>query len=165
MDVSVRRAALSVGRQHHLRRLRHRVRGVEWRPAADGSALLLAPSRLDLLPTLRYVTPGNPDDRTVAQVRTSRSVAPGATARFRIEWTARIPHGHVGRAGWVHDYNFIYANYYITDCDARSGAHAMILTSHRDKPISWLLGSVRKDREALMRYYGEGNEIVMRSVT
>ncbi len=61
----------------------------------------------------------------------------------------------------VHDYNFIYANYYISDCDARSGAHAMILTSHRDKPISWLLGSVRQGREAIRRYYGEENEFVI----
>ncbi|MFI5006827.1 MAG: M1 family metallopeptidase [Solirubrobacterales bacterium] len=71
------------------------------------SIRLLGESEEDLLPTLRYVTPDNPDDRTVAQVRTSRAVAPGSAARVRIEWTARIPHGHVGRAGWVHDYNFI----------------------------------------------------------
>lgn len=61
----------------------------------------------------------------------------------------------------VHDYNFIYANYYLTDCDARSGAHAMILTSHRSKPLSWLLGSVRQDRAAITRYYGEKNELVI----
>jgi len=63
----------------------------------------------DLFPTLRYLQPddGNPDDRTVMSVRTPRPVPPGGKARFRIEWTSRIPYGNVGRAGWVHDYNFI----------------------------------------------------------
>jgi hypothetical protein len=62
----------------------------------------------DLLPTLAYLhEDGNGDDRTVMQVTTAAPVAPGASARFRIEWQARIPHGSVGRAGWVHDYHFI----------------------------------------------------------
>jgi hypothetical protein len=59
--------------------------------------------------TPRYVAPddGNADDRTVMEVQSSRVVAPGQTARFRIEWTSLVPYGTVGRAGWVHDYNFI----------------------------------------------------------
>ena len=62
----------------------------------------------DLLPSLTYLNEdGNADDRTVMQVRTSAPVAPGASARFRIEWEAKVPHGSVGRAGWVHDYHFI----------------------------------------------------------
>jgi hypothetical protein len=62
----------------------------------------------DLTPTLRYLNEdGNADDRTVMQVRSSTPIAPGASARFRIEWESRIPHGSVGRAGWVHDYHFI----------------------------------------------------------
>jgi hypothetical protein len=70
---------------------------------------LLGGAEADLLPTLRYIAPddGNADDRTVMEVRTSAPVAPGQTARFRIEWTSRVPYGDVGRAGWVHDYNFI----------------------------------------------------------
>jgi len=67
----------------------------------------LGESEEDLLPTLHYVTSDNPDDRTVAEVRTSRPVAPGATARFRIDWSARLPYGRIGRAGWVHDYHFV----------------------------------------------------------
>ncbi len=57
----------------------------------------------------RYVAPddGNADDRTVMEVTSARAVAPGETARFRIEWTSLVPYGSVGRAGWVHDYNFI----------------------------------------------------------
>jgi hypothetical protein len=63
----------------------------------------------DILPTLRYVQPddANVDDRTVMEVKTPAPVAPGATARFALEWTALIPHGTVGRAGWIHDYHFI----------------------------------------------------------
>jgi hypothetical protein len=57
----------------------------------------------------RFVSPddGNADDRTVMEVETAREVAPGETVRFRVEWTSLIPYGTVGRAGWVHDYNFI----------------------------------------------------------
>ena len=64
---------------------------------------------VDLTPTGRFVQPddANADDRTLMEVRSPRPVAPGGTARFRIRWTSRIPYGEVGRAGWVHDYNFI----------------------------------------------------------
>jgi hypothetical protein len=62
----------------------------------------------DLTPTLRYLSEdGNADDRTVMEVRTAEPVAPGETARFRIEWEALVPHGSAGRAGWVHDYHFV----------------------------------------------------------
>jgi hypothetical protein len=62
----------------------------------------------DLTPTLLYQHPdGNVDDRTVVEVRSARPVAPGETARFRVEWESLVPHGSVGRAGWVHDYHFI----------------------------------------------------------
>lgn len=62
----------------------------------------------DLLGTLTYLAEdGNADDRTVMQVKTLTPVPPGGHARFRIEWRSRIPHGSIGRAGWVHDYNFI----------------------------------------------------------
>jgi hypothetical protein len=63
----------------------------------------------DLTPTLRYIQPddANPDDRTVMEVTAPDPVPPEGTARFQIAWTSRIPYGDVGRAGWVHDYNFI----------------------------------------------------------
>ncbi len=62
----------------------------------------------DLTPSLRYLHPdGNEDDRTVMEVSSESPVAPGETVRFAIVWTSRIPHGTVGRAGWVHDYHFI----------------------------------------------------------
>ena len=62
----------------------------------------------DLTPSLRYLHPdGNEDDRTVMQVSSESAVVPEETVRFRIEWSSRVPHGTVGRAGWVHDYHFI----------------------------------------------------------
>jgi hypothetical protein len=62
----------------------------------------------DLTPTLLYLHPdGNVDDRTVAEVRTARPVGPGEAARFRVAWEALVPHGSIGRAGWVHDYHFL----------------------------------------------------------
>jgi hypothetical protein len=74
------------------------------------SVRLLDPSPADLTPTLRYLDPddGNLDDRTLIEVSSPGPVAPGATVRFAIEWTALIPHGgFAGRAGWVHDYHFV----------------------------------------------------------
>jgi hypothetical protein len=63
----------------------------------------------DLLPSLRYIQPddGNVDDRTVMEIEAPSPLAPGATARFAFEWESQIPYGAVGRAGFVHDYNFI----------------------------------------------------------
>jgi len=62
----------------------------------------------DLTPTLRYLSEdGNPDDRTVMEVRTAQPIAPGESGRFRIEWDSLVPHGSIGRAGWVHDYHFV----------------------------------------------------------
>jgi len=73
-------------------------------PAGDASG-----AGADLTPTLRYIQPddANPDDRTVMEVTAPQPVPPEGTARFRIDWTSRIPYGDVGRSGWVHDYNFI----------------------------------------------------------
>ncbi len=72
------------------------------------SVHLLGEAEEDLTPTLRYLNEdGNTDDRTVMEVRTAQPIAPGASGRFRIEWESLIPHGTIGRAGWVHDYHFI----------------------------------------------------------
>ena len=62
----------------------------------------------DLTPTVLYLNEdGNADDRTVMEVRTEKAIAPGERGRFRIEWDALVPHGSIGRAGWVHDYHFV----------------------------------------------------------
>ena len=74
--------------------------------ASGGDA---ADAGIDLTRGLRYVQPddGNADDQTVMEVTAPSAVPPEGTARFRIEWTSRIPYGDAGRAGWVHDYHFI----------------------------------------------------------
>ncbi|HKA36933.1 MAG TPA: M1 family metallopeptidase [Thermoanaerobaculia bacterium] len=55
----------------------------------------------DLLPTLAYISPddGNPDDRTVAEVRLPRPVAPGETISVAIDFRSRLPRV-TRRTGW-----------------------------------------------------------------
>lgn len=55
----------------------------------------------------------------------------------------------------VHDYNFCYVHIYLTDTDVHSGAHVMVLGSHRSKPVRWLLGSARQTDDAIKQHYGE----------
>ncbi len=61
----------------------------------------------------------------------------------------------------VHSYNFAYANYYLTDVDARSGAHTMIVGSHEDKPLEWLLGSAMRSDAAIRAHYAPAREITL----
>jgi hypothetical protein len=84
-----------------------RARGFGWTHLQKVELLGDAP--VDLTPTLRFVQPddANADDRTVAQVTPPAPIQPGQGAKLRIAWRSRVPHGDVGRAGWVHDYNFI----------------------------------------------------------
>jgi hypothetical protein len=61
----------------------------------------------------------------------------------------------------VHSYNFVYANYYLSDATADSGAHVMVLGSHTDKPSGWLFGSARRsDGEIGARYPAERVELI-----
>jgi Peptidase family M1 domain len=71
--------------------------------------VLLGKPDVDLTRHLRFLAPDdqNGADRTVAGVQADRPVPPGGSARFRIDWTARIPYGSLGRAGWIHDYFFM----------------------------------------------------------
>jgi hypothetical protein len=73
------------------------------------SIRLMDAPEVDLAPSFHYVHPddNNADDHTVAEVSTPRPIGPQETARFKIEWTSRIPYGDSGRAGWVNDYYFI----------------------------------------------------------
>ncbi len=53
----------------------------------------------------------------------------------------------------IHDFNFCYAHFYLTDTDALSGAHVMVRGSHTRKPLTWLIGSARKsDAQIASRY-------------
>ena len=53
----------------------------------------------------------------------------------------------------VHSYNFIYANYYLTDVEANSGAHVMVHGTHVNKPLNWLLGQARRSDDEVARAY------------
>lgn len=61
----------------------------------------------------------------------------------------------------VYHYNFCYAHFYITDCDRHSGAHEMVLGSHRRKKLSWLVGSARRAREQLEAFYDKESFLVI----
>jgi hypothetical protein len=53
----------------------------------------------------------------------------------------------------VHDFNFCYAHFYITDCDELSGAHVMVRGSHTRKKLGWMFGSARKSDAEVASYY------------
>jgi len=59
----------------------------------------------ELVGQARFIQPddGNPDDRTVLQVRLPRPVAPGATVQFKIAFRARLPE-ILMRTGYKRDF-------------------------------------------------------------
>jgi hypothetical protein len=92
----------------------------------------------------------------------------GVRLRMLYSWAASYTKDERDLAGQtvdyhfdVQSYNFVYANYYLTDTDERSGAHVMVDGSHRDKPVSWLLGSARQSDEAVLAHYGAARERVI----
>lgn len=62
----------------------------------------------------------------------------------------------------VHDFNFCYAHFYITDCDEASGAHAMVRGSHVHKRLAWLFGSARKTDTEISEYYQEKDVLTIK---
>ncbi|MBI4445853.1 MAG: M1 family metallopeptidase [Acidobacteria bacterium] len=68
-----------------------------------GHSMLPAPGAVKT----EYVQPddGNSLDQTVMVVRAPIQVPPGEVARFRIEFTSKLPRG-VSRTGWAEDYFF-----------------------------------------------------------
>jgi hypothetical protein len=62
----------------------------------------------DLLPTLSYVSPddGNPDDRTVAEIRLPRPVAPGETIGVAIDFRSKLPRV-LARTGYKGDFYLV----------------------------------------------------------
>ena len=63
----------------------------------------------------------------------------------------------------VAGYNFMTAYFYITDVDARSGAHIMIQKSHNKKPAHTLFlpYSQIDSEEQLLDYYGKESKLVI----
>ena len=63
---------------------------------------------VDLTPALSFVQPddGNRDDRSLADVRLPRAVAPGSEIALRVAWTSRVPRTF-SRTGAIGNYYFI----------------------------------------------------------
>ena len=61
----------------------------------------------------------------------------------------------------VDGYNFVYANFYITDTDRHSGAHVMMKRSHNRKPLRMLLGSASASEASVRKHFGIENEITI----
>ena len=59
----------------------------------------------------------------------------------------------------VHDFNFCYVHVYLTETTVKSGAHVMVLGSHKSKPIAWQFGSARRTDGAIEHHYGKANVV------
>jgi hypothetical protein len=53
-------------------------------------------------------------------------------------------------------YNAVYAYFYLTDTDSRSGAHVMIPGSAAKKSLGFILGTCTRSETELAAYYGRG---------
>ena len=58
-------------------------------------------------------------------------------------------------------YNFVTCYFYITDVDRNSGPHVMIPNTHRNKPLSLLLGPGRHSDETIYKHYSRDREIAI----
>lgn len=61
----------------------------------------------------------------------------------------------------VHELNFIYLNFYLTDVDIRSGAHVLVAGTHRRKPWRLLVASVRATLDQIRQWHAGAREIVI----
>ncbi len=62
----------------------------------------------------------------------------------------------------VNGLNFIYASFYLTKVDDRSGAHVMIKKSHRNKPLRMLFHSANQSDESVITQFGAENQIIIK---
>ncbi len=61
----------------------------------------------------------------------------------------------------VHGFDFLYAFFYLTDCDAASGAHEMIAGSHKGKTLRQLLGTARQTDAEIYSHFGRSRARVI----
>jgi hypothetical protein len=80
---------------------------------------------------------------------------------FSDEERRRLRHHVIDYHYDVSGYNFVYASFYITDCDRYSGAHVMMKRSHDKKPLRMLVGSAVASEAAVRQQYGIENEITI----
>ncbi len=62
----------------------------------------------------------------------------------------------------IHDFNFCYAHFYITDCDELSGAHVMVRGSHVHRRLGWMFGSARRSDAEITQYYPPQDVLVIK---
>lgn len=61
----------------------------------------------------------------------------------------------------VHGYNFVYANFYLTDVDEGTGVHRIARASHRRKPLRRLFNSAIATDDEVSRIYGADALVAM----
>jgi hypothetical protein len=61
----------------------------------------------------------------------------------------------------VGEFNSVYINFYLSDTDRYSGAHAMIKGSHNRKTLQMLFNHATQSRDFLIKFYGKENEIII----
>lgn len=61
----------------------------------------------------------------------------------------------------VHDFNFCSACFYLSDVTERTGAHALVRGSHRDKPLRFLVGSANVPEEDVFAHFGADRAMII----
>ena len=61
----------------------------------------------------------------------------------------------------VHDFNFCSACFYLSDVTEKTGAHALVRGSHRDKPLRFLVGSANVPQEEVFAQYGADRAMII----
>ena len=90
------------------------------------------------------------------RVRLFWSYVTSATEQERMKlWQTVRYHFDVG------GFNFVYANFYLTDADSRSGAHVLIRGSHIGKPLRMLFHSANQSDAAVLRHFGVDREFMI----
>lgn len=70
----------------------------------------------------------------------------------------RLQHQTIDYHFDIHGFNFIYANFYLTDTNTLNGCHALIRGSH-NKKLKLEFGKARIKDEKLFKYYDKSKEI------
>jgi hypothetical protein len=61
----------------------------------------------------------------------------------------------------VHDFNFCSACFYLSDVTERTGAHALVRGSHRDKPLRFLVGSANVPQDEVFAHFGADRAMII----
>lgn len=89
---------------------------------------------------------------------------PQLTWSFRNQLSPEEYRAHCPVADYHYDlsgYNFVQVFFYLTDVDISSGAHVMIMGSHRDKSLPLLLAIGPRPDAVIHAHYGRVREIVI----